>query len=171
MITQNSDDYFMSQMLDAAAWKALSKEFYWSEALLEKYRDTVDWSEVSGNNGILWTTSMLEKFKTEIDWKELSGTPHKSIFSSIVIERFKDYWDWSELSRGFHDAWTQEILDQFADYWDWGAIINNSMLDMNIDFFNRYKDYIPITTFQDSRLWDKIVEDRKYKLAQEIAIQ
>ena len=33
---------------------------------LEKYRDKVNWEEVSGNVEILWTPIMLDKFKQNI---------------------------------------------------------------------------------------------------------
>ena len=55
MATKNWDNDFMSQLIDEQAWKGLSQDFQWSEQLLEKYADKVDWHEVSGNNQMLWT--------------------------------------------------------------------------------------------------------------------
>ena len=34
------------QMMDDAAWKELSKDFPWTEQLLEKYMNYVDWKEI-----------------------------------------------------------------------------------------------------------------------------
>ena len=35
----------VSRMMDDAAWKELSKDFPWTEQLLEKYMNYVDWKE------------------------------------------------------------------------------------------------------------------------------
>ena len=37
----------VSRMMDDAAWKELSKDFPWTELLLEKYMNYVDWKEIS----------------------------------------------------------------------------------------------------------------------------
>lgn len=39
----------VSHMMDEAAWKELSKNFPWTEQLLEKYMNYVSWYEISGN--------------------------------------------------------------------------------------------------------------------------
>ncbi|WP_298062786.1 hypothetical protein [uncultured Rikenella sp.] len=36
-------------------------------------------------------------------------------------------------------------------------------------FLERYKEYIPVSELQDSRLWREIVEQRKGQIAREIA--
>ena len=36
-------------MMDEAAWKELSKDFPWTERLLEKYMNYVDWKELSAH--------------------------------------------------------------------------------------------------------------------------
>ena len=36
----------VSRMMDDAAWKELSKDFPWTEQLLEKYMNYVDWKEI-----------------------------------------------------------------------------------------------------------------------------
>ena len=37
----------VSRMMDDAAWKELSKNFPWTEQLLEKYMNYVDWAQHS----------------------------------------------------------------------------------------------------------------------------
>ena len=123
MATKNWDNDFMSQLIDEQAWKGLSQDFQWSEQLLEKYADKVDWHEVSGNNQMLWTASMLEKFKKRINWRELSGTSHQCLLNADMLARFEQYWDWHELSDNSSLELTCELLDKFIERWDWREII------------------------------------------------
>ena len=170
MATKNWDNDFMSQLIDEQAWKGLSQDFQWSEQLLEKYADKVDWHEVSGNNQMLWTASMLEKFKKRINWRELSGTSHQCLLNADMLARFEQYWDWHELSDNSSLELTCELLDKFIERWDWREIIGRwDDVLFNEGFLERYKDYIPASELQHSRLWDKIVEKRKIQLARQIA--
>ena len=59
---------YLRQKAILDAWKELSGRFNWSETLLEKYQDKLDWDEVSDNREIQWTIPMLEKFKERINW-------------------------------------------------------------------------------------------------------
>ena len=122
------------------------QENQWSEQLLEKYADKVDWHEVSGNNNMLWTASMLEKFKKRIDWRELSGTGYQCLLNVEILTRFEQYWDWHEIIA----RWDDVLFDE--------------------DFLERYKEYIPASELQHSRLWNKIVEKRKTQLANQITV-
>ena len=169
MATKNWNDDFMSQLIDEQAWKELSQNFQWSEQLLEKYADKVDWHEVSGNNNMLWTASILEKFKKRIDWRRLSGANHQGLFNAEILARFEQYWDWHELSDNSGLVLSYELLDKFIERWDWSEIIgcwDDGLFDE--DFLERYKEYIPASVLQQSRLWDKIVEKRKTQLANQI---
>ncbi len=170
MATKNWNDDFMSQLIDEQAWKELSQDFQWSELLLEKYADKVDWHEVSGNNQMLWTVSMLEKFRSKIDWRELSSSSHQCIFAADMLARFEKYWDWRELSGNSNLELTCELLDRFIDRWDWREIIGRWDDKLfNEEFLERYKEYIPASELQRSRLWNEIVEKRKTQLANQIA--
>ena len=160
----------MTQLIDEQAWKELSQDFPWSEQLLEKYADKVDWHEVSGNNNMLWTASMLDKFKKRIDWSELSGTDHSSLLNAEVLARFEQYWDWHKLSDNSSLELTRELLDKFIERRDWREIIGRwDDILFDEDFLERYKEYIPASELQHSRLWDKIVEKRTMQLANQIA--
>jgi hypothetical protein len=63
MATKTLSNEFMQKIMTEEAWKELSIEFNWSEALLEKYQDKVDWNEISKNRYIRWTVPMIQKFK------------------------------------------------------------------------------------------------------------
>ena len=88
----------VSRMMDDAAWKELSKDFPWTEQLLEKYMNYVDWKEISRNYNVVWTKSLLEKIKHRLDWHELTSNSSTLLFTEDNIETFKDCWDWEVLS-------------------------------------------------------------------------
>ena len=92
------NDGLMAQMIEEEAWKDLSGNYPWSEALLERFKDKVDWEAISVNRDVAWTVSMLEKFKNRINWSEFSRYCSKSLLIPEVVEQFKDRWDWKELS-------------------------------------------------------------------------
>ena len=129
----------------------------------------MDWKEVSGNSHLVWTTAMLEKFRKWIDWSELSQTSHQCALHPDNLERFKTYWDWYILSRNSSLELTHELLDRFADCWNWEEIIDRYEDNLyNSDFLHRYRDWIPASKLQNSRLWQELVEQRKWQLAYEI---
>ncbi len=66
---------------------------------------------------------------------------------------------------------TWKLIDRFIDRWDWRELIdrydNGKLYDRA--FLERYKEYIPASELQNSRLWNEIVEQRKRQIAREIA--
>ena len=163
---------FMQKIATEEAWKELSGNFQWSESLLEKYQDKVDWHKVSENMNILWTIPMIQKFKNRIDWDKFSGYADEETLTEAVIEAFKDKWNWSELSRNTSLELTHELLEKYADSWNWEVIINgyNNKLFNNegVEFYEKYKDRIPDAKLQDSILWYEIVKQRVRQLKAEI---
>lgn len=169
MATKNWNDDFVLQIMDEAAWKALSGEFLWCEQLLEKYRDKVDWKEVSDNGDMVWTASMLEKFRSRLDWDALSRSRHRCVLTTELFERFQNNWNWSLLSGNDDVELSYELIDRFIDRWDWRELINRYDDELfGRDFLERYKEHIPASVLQDSRLWNRIVEQRKWQIAREI---
>lgn len=135
---------FMEKILNDSAWKELSENFEWTEQMLDKHKNQVDWKLISQNSNIVWTPAMLEKFK--------------------------DYWDWSELSENTSLEINYQLIDKFIDQWDWSELINrwdNNNI-YNIDFLERYADKIPSSKLQDSRLWTILVEQREKELKLEV---
>ena len=163
-------DAIVSQELNKEAWKKLSREFKWNEELLRKYRSEIDWEELSGNIEMLWTASILENFKDYIDWKTLSIYANEKLLTAKIIEQFADQWDWHGLSDNSNLKLSYALLDKFADKWDWERIINRWRSEelYTPEFFERYKEFIPAKEFQDSYLWDALVEKRFDELVEEI---
>lgn len=161
---------FMEKILNDSAWKELSESFEWTEQMLDKHKNQVDWKLISQNSNIVWTPAMLEKFKRLIDWKEFSSTGCETILTGDTLERYKDYWDWSELSENTDLEMNYQLIDRFIDQWDWHELINRWHEDnlYNIDFLERYADKIPSSKLQDSRLWTALVEQREKELKLEV---
>ena len=89
-----TNDDFMRNILIEEAWKELSSNFPWSETLLEKYQNCIDWNEISSNNNIRWTIPMIAKFSKRIIWKTFSENANEEVLTPEVVEAFIDKWDW-----------------------------------------------------------------------------
>lgn len=163
---------FMQKISTDEAWKELSGTYSWSESLLEKYQDRVDWHDVSENPFILWTIPMIQKFKNRIDWDKFSRHARTETLTEAFIDAFKDKWNWTELSENSAMELTHELLEKYADKWNWETIIDswecNIFDEKGIDFYERYKDYIPASKLQQSMLWKEIVKQQKIQLINEI---
>lgn len=169
METKRLSNEFMEKILNDAAWKELSEDFPWTEMTLEKHKERVNWKDISSNREILWTPAMLEKFKHRIDWNALSNTSSQTLLNAANLEKFKNYWDWNVLSSNSSLELTTELIDKFIDCWDWNEIIDRYSDELyTIGFLEKYADRIPASTLQNSALWRKLVERRKYELAYEV---
>lgn len=170
MTTKKLTNEFMEKVLNDSALKKLSNDFTWTEQMLEKCRNIVDWKEISNNNKIVWTPAMLDKFKRFIDWKELSDTSCETILTEECLEQFKDYWNWSILSGNSSIELDYPLIDKFIDQWDWSELINRYYDDKLycLEFLERYADKIPSGQLQDSHLWKEIVKERAKRLMFEV---
>ena len=125
MATKTLSNEFMQKIMNEEAWKELSNDFNWSETLLEKYQDKVDWYEISRNRNILWTIPMIQKFKNRINWDTFSeyfGKIEREVVTENIIETFKDKWNWNELSQNSNVSLSFELLDKYADLCISGSI-------------------------------------------------
>ena len=172
MATKILSNDFMHQTAVSEAWKELSENFSWSEALLEKYQDQVDWHEISCNSNVVWTVPMVQKFKNRIDWNKFSEYASETVMTEPFLDAFKEKWNWSELSDNRNLTMTHELLEKYADKWDWEHIINiyphHLFEDTGMEFYEKYKNYIPTGKLQNSSLWNCIVEQLKIQLMAEI---
>lgn len=170
------NDTFMQQVLKKEAWKYLSENLKWTESLLEKYAEKVDWKEISYNDNIYWTIPMLKKFSRKLDWSVLSNHADRMWFTYEHLETFKDRWDWNEIV--FKFALSDAMIKKYADYIDWTALIgaegsyhcfmpHNDDFDA-IAFFEKYKEYIPMAKLQKSDLWKRMVRQTAKQLFTEI---
>ncbi|HEY9543014.1 hypothetical protein [Prevotella sp.] len=172
MVTKQLSSDFMQQIADEQAWKELSRDFCWTETLLDKYQDRLDWSEVVENRNIQWTIPMVQKFKNRIDWKTFSCYADEKFLTEETLEVFKDKWDWNELSDNSSLPLTEELLEKFIDRWNWKEIISYSHDELfensPIEFYEKYKEHIAALVLHDSELWRRIVEKCKNDLRAQI---
>lgn len=84
----------INALRERAVWKKLSSELRWTEGLLTKYANQVDWEEISSNENVLWTESLLRKFADKLDWEELSRNDAFALLSPDIIRPFASYWHW-----------------------------------------------------------------------------
>ena len=166
-------DEFMQQVVTEQAWKNLSEEFTWTEALLEKYADKVDWKEISDNCNIIWTVPMLQKFSKRLDWEKLSEHTCEKWFTEAHLEAFKNKWDWSEIVSNV--KFSEALIDKYVDYVEWDALIEahygalpqDDSFDV-VAFYEKYKKYLPMAKIQTSDLWYRIVKVMEKQLLSEI---
>ena len=172
MATKVLSNEFMQNIATEEAWKELSSNFSWSEAMLEKYQDKVNWDEISRNSRIRWTIPMIQKFQKKINWDVFSDNADEDILTEKYLDAFKEKWNWHNLSNNRNVELTEELLERFADKWDWTEIIDRygcNLYDKKaIDFYEKYKEYIPASKLQNTYLWRDIVEQRAKQLAIEI---
>lgn len=169
---QKANDEFMRNILIEEAWKELSSNFSWSETLLEKYQNRVNWDEISSNNNICWTIPMIAKFSKRINWHTFSENADEDVLTPEVVEAFKDKWDWHELSGNRELQLSYPLLEKYADSWDWEELISRRRWDIfegkGIDFYEKFREYIPASKLQGSILWDEMVEQQKKSLISDI---
>jgi len=174
MKTSKFNEDFFASVREMEIWKRLSNDnsFTWSETLIDRYQDKIDWKSLSENRNVQWTASMLEKYKQRLDWKALSAGSCKCLYSTENLKRYSSKWNWTVLSSNSDVCWTMEKLEEFKDFIDWGEIINIWRSDLyTIDFFEKYKDYFPVSSLQQSRMWDAILDVYKEKLIEQILTQ
>lgn len=167
--TGKLDFEIVERMLTPLAWNKLCEEFAWTEELLEKYRERVNWLEISRNRNIVWNTSMIENFKEDIDWEQFSY--HNGRYATLKnLRLFKEYWHWSNLSENAELSWSENLLEEFADKWDWVKIIKNWYLEpfFSMEFLDRYREYIPFAMLRDSHLEEKIVDEIKERIIEQM---
>lgn len=163
-ITSND---FLNSVLEAEAWKEVSQSGSLSMTMIEKFADKLDWEEVSGNSNVIWTVEGINKFANRIHWDEFSRSCPENLLSESTLQKFASKWDWKALSNrdDIYNNW--RLLEKFADKVNWGEVITNWHIEKPPEFFSRFQHYIPMSKFQDSRLWNAMVEARAKHLIQE----
>ena len=167
-MNQITTNEFLNSVLEAEAWKELSQNETFTMEMLEKYSNKLDWHEVSQNSDVLWTIEGIQKFSHKIDWDAFSRNCPENLICEAALERFADRWDWEQISGRdcFYNNWS--LLEKFVDRADWSEIITNWYIDKPVEFFNKFQQYIPMAKFQNSNLWDKLVDVRSKELKNEI---
>ena len=159
----------LALQLEEEAWKELSRDIPWTEDLLDRYKDKVDWTAVCNNGDIHWNVAMLEKFRRHIDWTALSNTRQVSLLTPEIVGQFKTCWDWTVLSG--NDELPLETIEAMADCINWKELVNR--YDRNnvfgSAFFDRFAEYIPASALKESRLWYALIDEKVKALQKNFA--
>ena len=150
----------------------------WNISLLEKFKDKVDWKEVSRIIGGMWSIQLLERFEEYLCWDILSSNPSPALLQEDIFDRFIDHWNWFNLTNNFQITWSIELIDKYADYLDWKTLLDRLerlFFDYSIDpfkFYDRYKKYIPLDHLPKTELWvamrREVVKEEYNKIVQQI---
>lgn len=108
---------------------------------------------------------MLKQFERYLNWTLLSENINERSLSDESIAAFESSWDWSALSENRNLKLSYALLDKYIDRWDWYKIINRwgevLFSKKGIDFYEKYKEYIPAGELQQSQLWEGIINQQK----------
>jgi hypothetical protein len=171
MKTNHFNEEFFANVRETEVWKQLSedRDFVWTDTLIERYQGKIDWKLLSSNSNVQWTGAMLEKYKDKLDWEALSYSNCHYLFSAEMLRKFSSRWNWSRLSSNSSVKWTMDKVDEFKDLIDWEEFVDEWYDEQTaLDFFERFKEYLPVATLQQSRLWRTIIEIYKERLIEEI---
>ncbi|MBR5029417.1 MAG: hypothetical protein IKX51_09365 [Bacteroidales bacterium] len=179
MEKQELNNYLLDKQLRQEAMKRISGSFPFTDRMLSEHHRILDWKEVSGNGNIGWSVTMIERWEDYIDWTEFSRNADERILTPNIIERFKDKWDWKKLSSNKNVVFTSELIDKYIDRWDWGRLIlrlfthsyyeNRSFTELSSkEFFERYHEHIPMDNFENSPLWEYLVDEEQTKIERQL---
>ena len=115
---------------------------------------------------------MIGKFSKRINWNTFSEEADEEVLTPEVIEAFKDKWNWHELSGNRSLKLAYQELEKYADFLDWEEVISrwgDNLFDgIGVDFYEKFREYIPASKLQGSRLWNEMVEQQKKSLIRDI---
>ncbi|MEZ0373671.1 MAG: hypothetical protein ACAI44_31560 [Candidatus Sericytochromatia bacterium] len=97
------------------------------------------WSSLCGNSAVKWTPALLEKYKDRLDWGRLGkylGMP----WSEAEIMPFEELWYWPYLARNPRIIWTEDMIHRHAEEIDWSKITYSSPALENPEMVLRYRD-------------------------------
>ena len=108
--------------------KCIESHYPVSDALMEKYRDRLDFGRLAENPNIRWTSNMLITYWDRFGKATLSPVFYRQLWyvwdASLIEElgfyQSKIYWDLFMDAPINYNAY--EIIEAFKDQWDWKAL-------------------------------------------------
>lgn len=144
---------------EQAMWRKLSSELRWTEELLTKYADKVDWKDISSNEKIVWTESLIRKFSDELDWEELSKNDAPMLARPELVRVFTPNWHWDEKTK--HTDWNLKFVEEMKKHLDWEELFTDASYKEQEYFLNEYFEYISRVKFSEFR-WNRFPLFKKY---------
>lgn len=104
--------------------------------------------------------------------EDFLGVWHRRVLTPKLVEAFKDKWDWHELSGNPELHLSYEQMEKYADLLDWVELISEEDFSVpdgkGIDFYEKFREYIPASKLQGSTLWCEMLEQQRAELVGEI---
>ncbi len=138
----------------------------WSEGVLAKYRDGLDWDMLSTNRGIPFNRDLNNKYWAYWYYRGLQMNPkilsdaYFFEFSSFVrdidyslVSQYKEDWtmnflngyesrlDWDSLSANEFLPWSHDLLERYSGKWNWFRMSGNTAVPWTIDLIEKYTDH------------------------------
>lgn len=171
MTCNQVSDEMIQSIISAKAWNDISGNFGLTEEMLDRYADKLNWNEVSKNSEIHWTVKLIEKWADRLNWETLSESSNEYLLTPDVIAYFVNRWNWRALSRNHSLKLDYTFIDRFIDKWDWAELIDCWRREdfYTREFFDRYRDYIPLTPFlENSRFVNELVDKEAERIKKEL---
>jgi len=128
----------------------------WSDSLVDKYEDRLNFRSLSSNIGVPWSTGLIDKYMDRCCWFQLSKNPSLP-WSEKLIDLYFEHWDWISIIKNSSIPWTLplfrklypkinleyagvnidsymnltsnvEIVEAYANELDWSLICSNQLL-------------------------------------------
>jgi hypothetical protein len=119
-----------------AAVTLLSRFYPFDGILIDKFRDVLDFNELSSSAYVKWDSTLIEKLDAEWIWEGRAGgglSRNKSLpWSESFIEKYKDKWEWDGLFNNRSLPWTEAFIKKYKNKWAYcegiaGVVLNESL--------------------------------------------
>ena len=127
-----------------------------SESFIEKYKDFVNWNDISRCQHL--SESFIEKYKNLVNWFCISKYQY---LSEDFIEDHKGLLDWRSISKYQHLS--ESFIEKYKNLVNWGCI--SQYQPLSEDFIKKHKnevDWYYISKYQ--QLSDTFIEAHKTEL-------
>ncbi|HQV39832.1 MAG TPA: hypothetical protein PLS92_12610 [Flavobacteriales bacterium] len=115
------------------------QDLLWSEDVISKLGDNLDWGTISSDTMLLWNEDIISQYEARWAWSQLSKNPSLP-WSETFISRYEGRWDWNELSSSPFLPWSESFISRYEDRWNWNWLSNNETLPWSELFIDRFKD-------------------------------
>jgi hypothetical protein len=103
-------------------------QFPANEKILDKFKEVLDWSELSSEINLQWSEDLIDKYIDKWDWDLLSYNKELP-WSEELIERYFDKWNWKLLSENKSVPFTSQLIYKFKENWVWNELNSLSLID------------------------------------------
>ena len=118
----------------------LSIEIPWTNSIIEKYKDQINWTKFSDRNDVKWN-EVIRKFTNFINWKILSKNENVNWTLYLIVE-YENFIDFKELSSNPKVEWSRLLLNRYKEKLDWTKLALNTGIIWNSILLSEFKDYV-----------------------------